>query len=254
MQKLIGSKRAGKIVVADDLDTFKKYASDLGLDEKNAELFFMLSESAVLPSVKKKSTLLSLRISKMTTSEALNTIAHELEHAIHRTASPRSIFEKIYVKIRGQKWIDNYIKKYGEEVNMTSLSLQSDLLNRSGLGAASQGYTAYPLNRSGLLAQMNLPDYKSLQECLRKIVKENLTEDKKLNKKILNSLKLLLTDESRAYKAGGAVERYWNTAAGKSNPNATKSEMFAMLYDETVKIIKQERKNMFKEKLKGFFS
>ncbi|MBD5401723.1 hypothetical protein HDR58_02820 [bacterium] len=63
----------------------------------------------------------------------------------------------------------------------------------------------------------------------------------------------MLKDESRAYKVGGAVQRSWEELKGLATKNANKSEMFAMLYDETLKVVKKEIKNLHKQRIKSFF-
>ena len=93
-----------------------------------------------------------------------------------------------------------------------------------------------------------------LQKTLDTIIEEITTgKDKKLSLKLLKAAKIILKDESRAYKTGGAVERYYADITGHSNPNATKSEMLAMLYDETILSIKSELKKQQIERFKNIF-
>lgn len=256
LAKSIGAKEASKIVIADDFETFKKFTSKIGFDESFAKQYFDSTLSAVIPNAKNKSTLLSLRISGMTTAEALNTTSHELEHVLFKNLSPRVLMEKLYVKIRGNKFIEKYIQKYGLLLNEKVSNLQGQLIYRSKVegGYAIGGYISHPLGKQGLLAQMGLDSEKSLQDLLKGYVRSGLSEcNPKLNSKILKVYKVILKDESRAYKVGGAVERKWSESIGEVNPNATKSEILASLYDETIKVVKKEIKQLRKDRLKAFF-
>lgn len=252
----IGTKKAGKVVVADDFETFKKYASNLGLDECSAKSFFYNSKSAVLSNPKDKSILLSLRTSAMDTGEALNTTAHELEHVLFRSVSSRAAFEKLYLKIRGNKYLENFIKKYGLILNQKTMNLQGGLIykgNFAGFNAIG-GYTSHPLSKKGLTAQLGLSTEKMMQRSIRSIVKDELVkDDPKLNMKILKTFRGILKDESRAYKSGGAVERYWSESIGAANPNANKSEMCGALYDEALSIVNKEIKDLRKNRIKSLF-
>ena len=69
----------------------------------------------------------------------------------------------------------------------------------------------------------------------------------------MKGLRGILKDESRAYKVGGAVQRSWDEAKGLATDKANKSEMFAMLYDETLKVVKKEIKNLRKQRIKSLF-
>ena len=251
----IGSKKAGKIIIADDFDTFKRYAGNIGLNDDMAKMYFEASKSAVLPNPKDKSILLSLRLGGMNTAEALNTASHELEHTLFKTLSPRAFLEKLYLKLRGQKYVDKLTQKYGNLINEKNMDLQQGLLYHSKLGeSALQGSTMHELNKKGLLAQMELPNEKSFQNVINGLVEYCKVENNpKVGLNVMKGLRGLLKDESRAYKVGGAVQRFWDESKGMATNNANKSEMFAMLYDETLKVVKKEIKNLRKQRIKSFF-
>lgn len=256
LTETVGAKRAKRIVIADDFDTFKNYTKSLGFDDDLAEMYFMGSKSAVLQNFKDKTILLSLRTAGEKTANALNIVSHELEHVLFKTISPRAAIEKIYIKLRGQKFLNKYAQKYGSLLNEKNINLQQGLLWRSQLeeGNALGGFIKYALSREGLLKQMGMDSYKALRNNLDSFVHSLMDEkDHKTNIKVLKALRMVLKDESRAYKTGGAVERFWNKSIGISDPNATKSEIYAMLYDETLPSIKTELKKQKLERLKNIF-
>lgn len=251
----IGNKEAGKIVIADDFDTFKRYAGGIGLDDDMAKMFFEGSKSAVLSNPKDKSVLLSLRLGGLNTAEALNTASHELEHTLFMALSPKSFLENLYLKLRGPKFLDKITQKYGAILNEKNMDLQQGLLYRSKLGeSVLQGSTMHELNKKGLLAQMELPNEESFQNVINGLVEHCKVENNpKVSLNVMKGLRGILKDESRAYKVGGAVQRSWDEAKGLATDKANKSEMFAMLYDETLKVVKKEIKNLRKQRIKSLF-
>lgn len=256
LTKAIGEKNAKKIVIADDFDTFCKYTKSLGLDDNLSEMYFMGSKSAVLMNPKDKTILLSLRTADANTAEALNIASHELEHVLFRAISPRALLDKLIVKVRGQNYLNKFVEKYGQLLNEKNIELQQNLLYSSQMENfnAIGGYTNHLLNREGLLKQTGFNSYNTLREYLDSVIKNLLDKkDNKTNIKILKALRVVLKDESRAYKTGGAVERMWSEANGTVNSNATKSEMLAMLYDETLPSIKKELKKQRIQRLKNIF-
>ena len=245
----IGAKKSSRITIADDFETFKRYTQGLGMDDNVAELFFRGSLSAVLPNPKGKDILLSLRTSEMDPGKALNTVTHELEHVLFKAFSPKSFLSRMIIKLRGQKWFQNYVQKYGSLINEKNMMLQGDLVRTMKMSeGALGGYTDNPLTPKGMVAQMggNM-GWLSLNSRLSCLVRGVQIEDNpKLSLKIMRGLSSALKDESRAYKAGGAVERAWNEGQGVYNNNANKSEMCAAFYDETLVIIEKEIKRLKK--------
>ena len=63
-----------------------------------------------------------------------------------------------------------------------------------------------------------------------------------------------MREEARAYKVGGATERYFDVKNGIVNPNPTKSEMCAAIYEKTseemTKRIKEAKTNCLKSLFK----
>lgn len=256
LTEAVGTKKASKIVITDDLDTFKKYTKSLGFDDDLAKMYFMGSRSAVLQNPKDKTILLSLRTAGEKTEAALNIAAHELEHVLFKAISPRAALEKIYLKLHSQKFLNKFVQKYGQLLNEKNMDLQQGLLWRSRLedGNALWGYIEHALSREGLLKQMGMNSYKALRNNLDCFIHSLMDQkDYKTNIKVLKALRLVLRDESRAYKTGGAVERFWQESIGNSSPNATKSEIYAMLYDETIPSIKSELKKQQIERFKNIF-
>lgn len=104
-------------------------------------------------------------------------------------------------------------------------------------------------------AQMNLSKNRSVRSFLNDFIKEQLENptDKKLNIKILKFLRTILKEESRAYKVGGATERYFDVKNGIINLNPTKSEMCAAIYDKTREEMTKRIKEAKKDWLKSLF-
>lgn len=253
LTEVIGKKKAKKIVITDDFETFKQYTASLGLDEKTAKLYFEGSKSAVLSNSNDKSVLLSLRINRMSRREAINTIAHELEHTLFKTLSPRAKLEQYYIKLRGKKWMNNYVQKYGQLINEKAFWLQQKLLMNSKLGTdALSGKTQFPLSKQGLLSQMDIQSERELNNILKSAITQSDEMPPKTKLKVLKSFRAILKDESRAYKAGGAAERFYDSLIGASSTNANKSEMMALLYDETRKAVNREIKQVRKNRIKSF--
>ena len=251
--KRIGKKNAAKIEISDNFNIFQRYAEDLGISKNLTKTYFEGSKSAVLPNPKTSKTLLSLRTSSMGTSEAVNTTTHELEHVLFKQFSPRANLEKLYLKLRGQKWLDNYIKKYANIINHKCFSIQHLLLRFSNLGlAANNGYTENVLTNVGLHSQMKLNKV-TTKDFLNGLIQSDIEKptDAKLNLKILKAVRNTLKDESRAYKVGGASERYFDSQHGTVNQNPTKSEMMAYLYDNTISVLNKRIRHAKIERLKS---
>lgn len=85
LAKNIGAKKAGKVQITDDLDSFKDFArKELNLQDDVSELIFYNSKSAVIPGPKTNRSLLSLRTDSMDAAETVNLTAHELEHVLNQ--------------------------------------------------------------------------------------------------------------------------------------------------------------------------
>lgn len=256
----IGKKRANKIVISDTYEDLERYMRALGVtDEAMMRDYYMSSASSVLTNPKDKSVLLSLRVKDYRPEEVLNLASHELEHALSQSITPEVKFEYLYAKLRGKKYLENYIAKYGEVINKKNIELQDFLLTFSKLdrtisGSAIGATTDYPLNIQGLINHLELPNKKALDEILNSRLKELLfDQDNNTNAKILSSLSCILKEEARAYKVGGSVERHWKEINGIHDSNANNSEMMALLYDETLKQVKKEYNALFINRLKSFF-
>lgn len=251
--KRIGKKNAAKIEISDNFNIFQRYAEDLGIPKDLTKTYFEGSKSTVLPNPKTSKTLLSLRTSSMRTSEAVNTATHELEHALFKQFSPRANLEKLYIKLRGPKWSANYAKKYSQILNEKNYDMQAHLLRAGNFGlSAIGGYTEKALNNAGLHSQMKLKN-ETIKDYLNKLIQRYIENpvDPKLNLKILKSLRNTLKDESRAYKVGGASERYFDALHCSANQNPTKSEMMAYLYDNAISVLNKRIRSAKIERLKS---
>lgn len=266
----IGAKKASKVIITDDLATFKEFtAKELNFTDDLAEKFFQQSKSAVIPGPKSNKSLLSLRIKNMRPEEAVNSSSHELEHVLYQRLGFRPFRERIYLKIRGKKYLENYLQKYASLMNEKNMVLQGNLLLKSKLGSsATYGFTSYEAGIEGLLKQTGMKSKEELHKMLENLIRERiiLPDCDKRNLKVLKALKALLKDESRAYKVGGKVERRHtdalnlkslteNGSASEFKPatNLTKSEMLAQLYNEAIVILKKEVRHQRMNKFKSFF-
>lgn len=250
--------------------TFKEFAAkELNLTDDIAEMFFQNSKSAVIPGPKSNRSLLSLRTNNMKPEEAINLSSHELEHVLNQRLGFRAFRERIYLKIRGKKFLENYTQKYANVMNEKNMDLQGNLVLKSKIGYnASYGFTSYEAGIEGLLKQTGMKSKEELHKMLENLIRKEiiLPDCDKRNLKVLRALKALLKDESRAYKVGGKVERNYANAlnlkflteigsASKFKPttNLTKSEMLAQLYDEAIVILKKEVRHQRINKVKSFF-
>lgn len=266
----IGAKKASKVIITDDLATFKEFAAkELNLTDDLAEYFFRNSKSAVIPGPKTNRSLLSLRTNDMKPEEAVNLSSHELEHVLNQRLGFRAFRERIYIKVRGKKYLENYTKKYANVMNEKNMDLQANLVMKSKLGySASCGFTSYEAGIEGLLKQTGMKSKQELHQMLENLIRKEiiLPDCDKRNLKVLKALKAILKDESRAYKVGGKVERNYTNADTlkrltengsatdfKPTSNTTKAEMLAQLYDEAIVILKKEVRHQRINKVKSFF-
>lgn len=254
----IGRKKANKIVISDKYEDLVSYMKAVGVkDESLIKQIYEGSASTVLSNPKNKSVLLSLRLKGRGVNESLNLIAHELEHVLNQSLSLRIKLEYLYTKLRGKKFLDNFIAKYGQLLNEKNMDLQGSLLYMSKLSGINGGAFGSTINQpptiNGLLKHLSMQSERALGNRLKREVNSLLVNDYKTDKRILNMCKVLLKDESRAYKSGGAVERYWSEINGINNTNANNSEMMSLLYDEALTQVNKEYKKLRLNRIKRFF-
>jgi hypothetical protein len=250
----IGKKKASRFIISDKLDEFiafsKKY---LGLDEELATSAFYGCRAAAVPGGgKTNKSFFKIDLSIFENlGDKVNTISHETEHLLFQTLSFRSLLEKMQIKILGKKWLQKFLDKYGNLMNEKNLQLQEILLERLNIGECATGFTKHQKSSNALLEQLNLNSRKEMEWELKEFIRYGvlLPSDSKTNLKILKTLRLLLKDESRAYKIGGKVE----IKASPKTDKITKSEMFAQYYDETIKVLKQEIKHEQKNRIREIF-
>jgi hypothetical protein len=163
-----------------------------------------------------------------------------------------------YLKLRGPKYVDKFIAKYGELGNNAGFGMQLNLLGYSKIQNAEiqgalGGFAEHKATLAGLLKQVGAADKKQLQNDIRKMIQkvqnQLMSNDDPRRLKILQVIKDILKDESCAYKAGGHAESLYAGTPGQT----TNSEMFAKLYDEAVKVTKQEIKQQRISNIKKFF-
>jgi hypothetical protein len=249
----IGSKNASKIIISDNLDEFLNFTkTKLHISEDLGKTYFYNSNAAVVPDgVKLNNVFFKIDLSSFANlGEKLNTITHESEHILQRLIGYRALLEKIEVKVRGNKWLQNYLSKYANLMNEKGIMLQGNLIYRLNVGEYAIGFTDFKRGSRPLLEQLGLKSSKEMGEELKMLLKVLLLPkgDKK-NLKLLKALKFLLKDESRAYKVGGNIE----TKVFPEINNITKSEMLAQYFDETIKVLTQEIKQERKNQLRQFF-
>lgn len=255
LTKNIGAKKVKQIKITDDIDSFKKFVKEeVGLTDEYAEYAFQNTKSAVIPGSKSNTSLLSLRIDSMAPDEIVNIATHEIEHVLTQRLGLRGKFEKLYLKIRGKKFAEKSLQKYGQLFNEKNMELQTNLLAKSGLDSVTQGLTAFKAGQEGLCKQIGLKTKDELDKTITDIIHKNalLPDGDKRNLKILKAIKIILKDEARAYKAGGLAEKNFlkKTGAAQSE-NITKSEMYSQLYDETIGVLQKEINKQTIDRLKN---
>lgn len=254
----IGKKKAMKIIISDKFEDLERYMKSIGInDECLIKAVYSGTASTVLSNPKDKSVLLSLRLQGYNLKESLNLITHELEHALNQSLSFKVKFQLLCARLFGKKYLEKIINKYGQLLNEKNMDLQSSLLYMSKLygdkGCAIGTSTTQPLSVQGLVKHLGFFNESALAQNLRTQITSLLVNNFKTDNKILAMCKFMLRDESRAYKSGGAVERYWNKINGVNDANANGSEMIALLYDEALKQVKKENKDLRIRRLKAFF-
>lgn len=248
----IGRKNVNKIVISDKYEDFFTYMNSIGVKEESLiKQHFDGSASAVVLNPKTKSVLLSLRLKGRDVNESLNIIGHELEHVLNQLLTPRVKLESLWARLRGKNYMDKSLAKYGQLLNEKNMFLQNSLFYMLEKTKGSNfvfGAVVPKINQpptiQGLLKHLSYQDKKDLGNKLNRIVKALLVNDYKTDKKILSMCKVLLKEESRAYKSGGAVERYWSELNGINSRNANNSEMKSLLYDEALKQVNKEAKKL----------
>ena len=254
LESRIGKKAASRITITDNLKTFKSFLSKhLGLSDDLSEMYFYDSKAAAVPGGNSNKFLFKINMQNFDNlAEKLNTITHECEHLLFKGVSFRAYFERLYMKIKGKKWLNKYVEKFAELVNKKNLSLQLNLLGVSQVGGcALGGFTKFKKGINGLLKQSEFQSRAQLHDFLRTNIRRDilLPQGDKRNLTLIKSLIGILKDESRAYRAGGRVE-------AKLLPNSdkiTNSEMLAQLYDETIKVLTKEKNLERKNRIRNFF-
>ena len=66
-------------------------------------------------------------------------------------------------------------------------------------------------------------------------------------------MRKILQEEARAYQAGANAERHFTEITGQTNPNATMSDLAAILYNKAAGAFTAELKIIRKEQIKNFF-
>lgn len=246
LTETLGKKKAAKITISDDLDTFKAFAKEnMKLSDDVAEMYFYNSKSAVLPGRNGKA-LLSLRTNKMSNTEAVNTTSHELEHVFYNTVSTDSARRRAFMKCLPEKVIQNTHKKVNSILNTAMLDFQERLIRKSNTGSTENilnNFSEHKAGIGGLLKQTGFETREQLQDAIRTMIREDviLPYNNKLNYGMLKAIRRAIQDEARAYKVGGRALKNFS-----QNENISNSEMIGQLYDEAAIVLKGEIKNQKK--------
>lgn len=251
---VIGRKKASKIAITQDLDTFKAFAKEnMNLTEEIAELHYKKSRSAVIPPGKSGKTLLSLRINDMSTVEALNASAHELEHVLYNSVSTTAKKHQFLLKLIPKAKLEKIQKQGNNLLNKTMLNFQRTLIGKANIGPSSRALyecTEHKAGLHGLLKQTGFETRKELHDAIRTTIREDVLlpccDGKNLS--LLKILRRCILDEARAYKVGGIVQRNF-----APNENISKCEMIAQVYEEAAIVLKSEIKNQKMNKWRRFF-
>lgn len=253
LTETLGKKKAAKITITADLDTFKAFAKEnMKLSEEIAEMHFNHSKSAVLPGRNGKA-LLSLRTNKMSNTEAVNTTSHELEHVFYNTVSTDSAIRRAFMKCIPKKHLENLQKQHNSHINEIMLNFQGKLIRKSNIGSTSSilnNFSEHKAGIEGLLKQTGFETREQLQDAIRTMIREDviLPYNNKLNYGILKAIRRAIQDEARAYKVGGRALRNFS-----QNENISNSEMIGQLYDEAAIVLKGEIKNQKKNRWRKLF-
>lgn len=254
LESNIGKKAAERITISGKFSEFKEFvAKHLGIPEDTAIMFFDNSKAAAVPGGKSNKFFFKINMESFDgILDKVNTISHECEHLLHQGLSFKAFFDRLQIKIKGNKWFEKYTAKYADLVNQKSMMLQVNLIGLAQVGEnALGGFTKFKKGVDGLLAQTEFPSieemHKFLKDAIRKYIL--LPQGDKRNLTLINALRMIIKDESRAYKVGGKVER----SLYPQTERLTKSEMVAQFYDETLKVLTKERKLERKNRIREFF-
>ncbi len=243
LSEAIGSKKAAKVTIASDFDTFKAFAKDnLKLTDEIAERLYNGSVSAVIPGGKSGKTLLNLRLENADNLEALNLTTHELEHVLWGNVSMSAKKRQFIMKLIPQEVLEYLQKSLSNTGNKKLHAFQNWLIQQSKLGPVSsrlKDCTEYKPGLEGLLKQTGFESREKLHDAIRTFVRQELIFPgiDERNPAFLKLFRKNIRDEARAYNVGGRVVR--NFVKGE---NISKSEMLAQLYNEAAIVLKSEIK------------
>jgi len=242
LEQTIGKKKASKITIAEDLDTFKAFAKEnLNLTEEIAEEFYKSSLSAAIPPGRTGKSLLNLRLKNINPDIDLNIISHELEHLLYHNISLNAKISHAIIKAIPKKTYQNMLNRVSGLYNETMLDFQNELIKQSKLGSnAVYGITDQKAGLAGLLKQTGFESREALHDAIRTSIRQDilLPHCNSINLDLIKNIKKAIQDEARAYKVGGAVQHYF-----APSETINKSEMLAQLYDEAAIVLKGEVKN-----------
>ncbi len=256
--KVIGKKAAAKIEVSGDKASLvEALIKNLGIPKMHAENVANNCLSAALGKGIGSKSHLNLQVSDMPFFGSVNIISHETEHVLHRTLSFDVIIPKLLEKTSlGRKLIQKNMEK-APLLNEKNILLQTGMIKLTGWRNAIEGVIPKSSRSEALLEITKCSDKKMLQKKIKDLLyTDRIIEigNDKQNNFILKSLIAGLKDESRAYNAGAYVEDLCRqTAQNGSQAVITKSQIIADIYDETIRVMKNERKHIQSNRLKEFF-
>lgn len=234
------------IQAVSDPEAAKTFLRGLNFGEDTVSLITDNAQAFVIKNYKGE-ILFFAPIEKFAGDKAVNVATHEFEHALNNAVTLRAKVKNLLYKVLGPKRVEKMELKDSEAENMKIMRLHRSLMEKLGVSNPLEGTIAQSADTNGLLDYLGVRSKKRLSVQLRKAVRKILTpEAERKNVKHLKAIRATLSDEVRAFRAGGqTAKEYLGMEEG-----STMSEMASQLYDETVSVIKKEIKAQRKKGIK----
>lgn len=239
--------KGSNIQAVSDHQQVGTFLRNMKFDEDTVAFLSNGTQALVIKNFKGE-TLFFVPIEKFAGDKAVNIATHEFEHVLNGETTIGAKINKMLMKVLGQKRAEKLALKDSEAVNMKFMTLQQDLVGRKlRITDPLDGTIPQNADTKGLLDYLGVSSKGRLDVQLRKSVRKVLDpEAERKNVKYLKVMRAALSDEARAYRAGGqTAKEYLGLKEG-----STMSEMTSQLYDETVGVIEKEIKAQRKKGLK----
>ena len=262
-------RKSSKINITFDKESFVTgIQENLRLPQDMGEMLYNNVKAASIPRAYGEKVIVNLPLEKIdNTIEFANIVPHEFEHALFQAFTPLRKIDPIVMRLtdRFKKYQKiPFVRKYFEwaesmeqKANPLSAKLQGGLICEVGHNFNSfTQISEHTKSIEGLLSQCKCKTIEELHEKIRELLykREILNVgDFKSNYIFSRAFKHVLKDESRAYTVGGSSQKMLLKSLGKTSENATYSELNSMLFDEAIKILKQESKSNLKNRLRQIF-